>query len=91
MIILILFTSSSLQAFIWDSSRLEYEAAQDCDLVTIGDIFGRSGYGIGLKLNSLWTEKFTRDILEFHESKKQLHIICKIFPPNHYNKFNILL
>lgn len=37
-------------AFIWDSSRLEYEAAKDCELVTAGELFGRSGYGIGLQV-----------------------------------------
>lgn len=49
-----------LDAFIWDSSRLEYEAAQDCDLATASEQFGRSGYGIGLQKNSFWTEKINR-------------------------------
>lgn len=57
-----------LKAFIWDSSRLEYEAAQDCELVTAGELFGRSGYGIGLKKNSPWADRVTLAILEFHES-----------------------
>ncbi|XP_076048968.1 glutamate [NMDA] receptor subunit 1-like isoform X2 [Oratosquilla oratoria] len=57
-----------LKAFIWDSSRLEYEAAQDCELVTAGELFGRSGYGIGLKKNSPWADKVTLAILGFHES-----------------------
>ena len=39
----------TLKAFIWDSSRLEYEAARSCDLITAGDLFGRSGYGVGLQ------------------------------------------
>ena len=57
-----------LQAFIWDSSRLEYEAANDCDLVTAGELFGRSGYGIGLPKNSPWTHEISLAILTFHES-----------------------
>ncbi|XP_066990575.1 glutamate [NMDA] receptor subunit 1-like [Macrobrachium rosenbergii] len=57
----------TLQAFIWESSRLEYEAAQDCDLLTVGELFGRSGYGLGLKKGSPWAEKITRDILDLHE------------------------
>ena len=57
-----------LKAFIWDSSRLEYEAAQDCDLVTAGELFGRSGYGIGLRKGSPWADKVTLCVLEFHES-----------------------
>ncbi|XP_045112784.1 glutamate [NMDA] receptor subunit 1-like isoform X2 [Portunus trituberculatus] len=56
-----------LQAFIWESSRLEYEASMDCNLVTVGELFGRSGYGIGLKKESPWSEKITLDILDLHE------------------------
>ncbi len=58
-----------LQAFIWDSSRLEYEAANDCDLVTAGELFGRSGYGIGLAKDSPWTHDISLAILSFHESE----------------------
>ncbi|GAB6030252.1 Glutamate [NMDA] receptor subunit 1 [Chamberlinius hualienensis] len=57
-----------LKAFIWDSSRLEYEAAQDCELVTAGELFGRSGYGIALQKNSPWSDQVTLSILHFHES-----------------------
>ena len=56
-------------AFIWDSSRLEYEAAKDCELVTAGELFGRSGYGVGLQKGSPWTDSVTLAILDFHESK----------------------
>ena len=59
-----------LMAFIWDSSRLEFEAAQDCELVTAGELFGRSGYGIGLQKGSPWADAVTLAILDFHESKK---------------------
>lgn len=55
-------------AFIWDSSRLEFEAAQDCQLVTAGELFGRSGYGVGLQKGSPWSESVTLSILDFHES-----------------------
>lgn len=57
-------------AFIWDSSRLEFEAAQDCELVTAGELFGRSGYGIGLQKGSPWTDSVTLAILDFHESER---------------------
>ena len=60
---------SSLNAFIWDSSRLEFEAAQNCALVTAGELFGRSGYGIGLKKDSPWANHVTLAILQFHESE----------------------
>lgn len=56
-------------AFIWDSSRLEFEAARDCDLVTAGELFGRSGYGIGLQKGSPWADAVTLAILDFHESE----------------------
>jgi len=69
-IIIILFQPcSDLQAFIWDSSRLEYEAAQNCDLVTAGEFFGRSGYGIGLRKDSPWTQEISLQILALHESE----------------------
>ena len=56
-----------LQAFIWDSSRLEYEDANDCDLVTAGELFGRSGLGVGLQKGSPWTHQISLAILELHE------------------------
>nr|CAG4649931.1 EOG090X00ST [Sida crystallina] len=56
-----------LKAFIWDSSRLEFEAAKDCDLVTARELFGRSGYGIGLRKGSHWTDPITLAVLDFHE------------------------
>ncbi|KAJ6222112.1 hypothetical protein RDWZM_000657 [Blomia tropicalis] len=57
-----------LDAFIWDSPRLEYEAAQDCELAISGELFGRSGYGIGLQKNSFWTNEVTLALLRMHES-----------------------
>ncbi|XP_017302157.1 glutamate [NMDA] receptor subunit 1 [Diaphorina citri] len=58
-----------LMAFIWDSSRLDFEAAQDCELVTAGELFGRSGYAIGLQKGSPWADAVTLAILDFHESE----------------------
>ncbi|KAK3577393.1 hypothetical protein CHS0354_032241 [Potamilus streckersoni] len=59
--------SGRLQAFIWDSSRLEYEAANECDLMVAGELFGRSGMGIGLQKGSPWTQQVSLAILELHE------------------------
>ncbi|CAF4291813.1 unnamed protein product [Rotaria socialis] len=56
-----------LKAFIWDSPRLEYEAAQDCDLVTAGELFGRSSYGIALRKKDAWINPLSHTILSFHE------------------------
>jgi len=57
-----------LGAFIWDSSRLEFEAARECELITAGELFGRSGYGVGLQKGSPWADKITLAILDYHES-----------------------
>lgn len=65
-------------AFIWDSSRLEYEAAKDCELVTAGELFGRSGYGIGLQKGSPWTDAVTLAILDFHESKSNFQLLVRL-------------
>ncbi|OQR70578.1 glutamate-like [Tropilaelaps mercedesae] len=60
--------NGNIDAFIWDSSRLEYEAARHCDLLTAGEQFGRSGYGVALQRNSFWVDKVTLALLEMHES-----------------------
>jgi hypothetical protein len=56
-----------LHAFIWDSPRLEYEAGRDCDLVTVGELFGRSSYGIALRKKDAWINPLSHAILSFHE------------------------
>lgn len=78
-------------AFIWDSSRLEFEAAQDCELVTAGELFGRSGYGIGLQKGSPWADLVTLAILDFHESKLFVAIrsICYRLRSNLFQFLNI--
>lgn len=73
-----LFINSKLQAFIWDSSRLKFEEAKHCDLVTAGELFGRSGYGIGLPKDSPWTETISLAILSFHESLYTDYYIANI-------------
>lgn len=56
-----------LKAFIWDSPRLEYEAAQNCELVTAGELFGRSSYGIALRKKDAWVNPLSHAILSLHE------------------------
>ena len=75
---LYLFLYRKLQAFIWDSSRLEYEAGQNCELITVGDLFGRSGLGVGLQKKSPWTSKISMAILKLHESKHWFVIATNI-------------
>ncbi|KAB7504758.1 Glutamate [NMDA] receptor subunit 1, partial [Armadillidium nasatum] len=73
-------------------SRLEFEASRNCDLVTVGELFGRSGYGIGIRKGLFWSEKITLDILEFHESgfmadldEKWIWDISEDCPPDKLN------
>lgn len=47
------------------------------ELVTAGELFGRSGYGIGLQKGSPWTDAVTLAILEFHESEFKRKIACQ--------------
>ena len=42
---------------------------RDCKLITAGELFGRSGYGVGLQKGSPWADQVTLAILDFHESK----------------------
>ncbi|XP_077994153.1 glutamate receptor ionotropic, NMDA 1-like [Glandiceps talaboti] len=60
--------NGSLDAFIWDSAVLDYEAAKDCNLVTVGELFSRSGFGIGARKGSPLAQKISLSILHFHES-----------------------
>lgn len=59
--------NNEINAFIYDSARLEYEASQDCELFISSEQFGRSGYGVGLIRNSFWTERVNEAILSMHE------------------------
>jgi len=60
--------SGELKAFIWDSPVLLYETSSNCDLTTAGEIFGRSGYAIGMPKGSPWSDSISVAILHFHES-----------------------
>ena len=42
---------------------------RECDLITAGELFGRSGYGVGLQKHSPWADKITLAILDYHESE----------------------
>ena len=48
---------------------IRYVFFRDCDLITAGELFGRSGYGVGLQKGSPWADQVTLAILDFHESK----------------------
>lgn len=42
---------------------LEFEASQKCDLVTTGELFFRSGFGIGMRKDSPWKQNVSLAIL----------------------------
>ncbi|CEF60365.1 Ionotropic glutamate receptor domain and Extracellular solute-binding protein, family 3 domain and Extracellular ligand-binding receptor domain and LPS-induced tumor necrosis factor alpha factor domain and Periplasmic binding protein-like I domain-containing protein [Strongyloides ratti] len=69
--------NDTLDAFIWDSVRLEYEASKHCELRTRGAVFGRNGYGIGLQKNSPWTPHITMGILRLSENGKMTELYRK--------------
>lgn len=44
---------------------LEFEASQKCDLVTTGELFFRSGFGIGMRKDSPWKQNVSLNILKY--------------------------
>ncbi|VDN14039.1 unnamed protein product [Dibothriocephalus latus] len=56
-----------MKAFIWDSARLNYEASHDCELVTAGEVFGRTGYALAMKPGNPWLYELSQAVLSFHE------------------------
>uniref|UniRef100_A0A2C9JY17 Ionotropic glutamate receptor C-terminal domain-containing protein n=1 Tax=Biomphalaria glabrata TaxID=6526 RepID=A0A2C9JY17_BIOGL len=64
-----------IQAFIYDSSVLEYRASRDpkCGLVTVGNRYAMTGYGVGFPPNNKqfknpWIDKFNKVILKLQEN-----------------------
>ena len=57
-------------AFIWDSIVLEHvmHTVECGTLTTIGSLFGKIGYGIGLPKNSPYTKQLSQAILELRHS-----------------------
>lgn len=47
-----------------------HESSKDCLLTVAGELFGRSGYGVGLPKGSPWTNNISLAILNFHENGK---------------------
>uniref|UniRef100_A0A914I7R9 Ionotropic glutamate receptor C-terminal domain-containing protein n=1 Tax=Globodera rostochiensis TaxID=31243 RepID=A0A914I7R9_GLORO len=54
-------------AYLMESSSLEYEVQQNCNLTQIGGVLGSKGYGIALQKNSEWTDLFSRQILLYQK------------------------
>ena len=63
-------------AYLMESTSLEYEVQQNCNLTQIGGVLGSKGYGIALQKNSEWTDRISRQLLLYQkrgiiEMKKQ--------------------
>ncbi|KAF7635064.1 hypothetical protein Mgra_00005505 [Meloidogyne graminicola] len=54
-------------AFLMESSSLEYEVQQNCNLTQIGGVLGSKGYGIALQKDSEWTDRISRQILLYQK------------------------
>ncbi|KAF3695263.1 Glutamate receptor ionotropic, NMDA 1 [Channa argus] len=59
--------AEAIQA-VRDNAVLEFEASQKCDLVTTGELFFRSGFGIGMRKDSPWKQNVSLAILSSHEN-----------------------
>lgn len=71
---------SKLHAFIWDSAVLEFEASQKCDLVTTGELFFRSGFGIGMRKDSPWKQNVSLAILRYENTPNRYQTYsCHMF------------
>uniref|UniRef100_A0A674II55 Glutamate receptor n=1 Tax=Terrapene triunguis TaxID=2587831 RepID=A0A674II55_9SAUR len=75
---------NKLHAFIWDSAVLEFEASQKCDLVTTGELFFRSGFGIGMRKDSPWKQNVSLAILKSGYWEMKYHdavsiVLCVTF------------
>ncbi|XP_059165876.1 glutamate receptor ionotropic, NMDA 2B-like [Physella acuta] len=61
-----------IQAFIYDSSVLEYWASRDekCRLLTVGNRYAMTGYGVGFPpdFKNPWIDKFNKVILKLQEN-----------------------
>ena len=57
-------------ALLWDSPVLDYIVEQEpCNTIqTVGRIFGRVGYGLGLQKNSVFNEELSMHILQLRET-----------------------
>lgn len=58
---------------------LEFEASQKCDLVTTGELFFRSGFGIGMRKDSPWKQNVSLAILRSVPAQAALFLCCSFF------------
>ena len=68
----VLFSFSDINAFIYDSTVLEYKASHDvqCKLRTVGNWYAMTGYGVAFPRNSRWLDQFNKLLLKYQHDGK---------------------
>ena len=69
--------SRELDAFIYDSTVLEYLVAQDeeCKLLTVGAWAAMTGYGAAFPRNSKHFHNFNRKVMDYSENGKYRKVL----------------
>jgi len=65
-----IFIHRKIHAFIYDATPLEYHAGndEDCDLITVGEWYAMTGYGVGFPRGSPWVEEVDQIILNLQKT-----------------------